>query len=56
MSTTADDVVERAAAAVRRERNGCITPPSEGTDYDRRLAIAALSAANLLRQSAGDRK
>jgi hypothetical protein len=40
-----DDVVRVASIAVRQARNGSITPPENGTEYDECLARAALTAA-----------
>ena len=40
-----EEMVRVAAIAVRQARNGCITPPENGTEYDEQLARAALSAA-----------
>jgi len=38
-------MVAKAALAVRQARNGSITPPEKGTEYDEHLARAALEAA-----------
>lgn len=43
--TPTEEMVRVAAIAVRQARNGCITPPENGTEYDEQLARAALSAA-----------
>lgn len=40
-----DEMVEKAAIAVRQARNGSITPPENGTNYDECLARTALEAA-----------
>lgn len=49
-----DEMVEVAATAVRNARNPYITPWTEGADYDRRLARAAIEAALKVKEAPDD--
>ena len=44
MTQLSPTALEEAAKAVRQSRNKCITPPTEGTEYDAALATAAITA------------
>lgn len=53
MTQLSPTALEEAAKAVRQARNKSITPPDEGTIYDARLAVAAITAYLAQREKDG---